>query len=41
MNDRQLINEIVKKLEDISSALNSLLWMVKNIKSKNNNKRSQ
>jgi hypothetical protein len=40
MNDRQLINEIVKRLEDISSALNSLLWMIKDIKNKKNNKRS-
>tara|TARA_R110002020_G_scaffold135957_1_gene303456 strand:+ start:501 stop:623 length:123 start_codon:yes stop_codon:yes gene_type:complete len=38
MNDRQLINEIVKRLEEISSALNSLLWMVKDIK---NNRRGK
>jgi|TARA_R110002012_G_scaffold45569_2_gene121016 hypothetical protein len=38
MNDKQLINEIVKRLEEISSALNSLLWMVKDIK---NNRRGK
>ena len=38
MNDRQLINEIVKRLEEISSALNSLLWIVKDIK---NNRRGK
>ena len=40
MNDKQLIKEIIKKLEDISTALSSLLWMIKDIKNKKNNKRS-
>tara|TARA_R100001594_G_C4036079_1_gene262216 strand:- start:564 stop:674 length:111 start_codon:yes stop_codon:yes gene_type:complete len=31
MNDKELIKEIIKKLEDISTALSSLLWMIKDI----------
>jgi|TARA_R110000787_G_scaffold273912_1_gene381800 hypothetical protein len=40
MNDKQLINEIIKKLEDISSALSSLLWLIKDVNNKRKNERS-